>query len=712
MTMFLKRIAVLMLVLVTVLTSTVLTDLSVEAASAATKETVFYQLPGQAPRDAGDVVQHMSYVFKTVNGKIIVIDGGNYAGDGPYLYSFLQKITGKTKPHVDAWFITHPHSDHYGALNWIYDNKLNNITVDTFYYNFPSQEQVNTYCVASAQGYTNRYIATIESWFTFFKNSGGEASNIVKVRAIHNNKVTSTFDIDDVHIEVLLTYHDVFWGADNISTVYNGTATSNGKAYTNQTIKTLLANDFVNNLSTVFQVTVGGQKVLFLGDAAEAEGKLLVRLHDIGYWNLKSDIVQMAHHGQNGIAKDVYERIAPTVCLWPTPAWVYDNTSSLNTRYTRDWMNALGVKYHYIAKDGMKAIYFPLATSADGSTLTYNVEFDSNGGTGIRHGHSVVRNTDSIEFGAPTHNGNIARSGCTFSHWVSYAEGLGWCTSSGWEKTIASTLSNGKTLQVIGTGNAGSGKSMVHGGMLMTYAVWKAKTPTFSVNYANASTSNVDVVFNWTKIPNVSSYTLNVSNTSKGTVQKLNATTNSITVSLDKTCNYSVTLDAANSYVQPSTNENIGILTSAATTVSSSVLSLPNKIIPYAESELSVSNATLTNIPLSSSVESVRAQLNSGEEMGFFSANGASLGETALLGTGCVIKLERDGVLLDTVTAKVLGDNNGDGLLNSEDVINLKAHLKGITALEGIYLEVSDYVGDGTYSSYNYIRMKLAAKQN
>ena len=31
---------------------------------------------------------------------------------------------------------------------------------------------------------------------------------------------------------------------------------------------------------------------------------------------------------------------------------------------------------------------------------------------------------------------------------------------------------------------------------------------------------------------------------------------------------------------------------------------------------------------------------------------------------------------------------------------------------EAIYLEVSDYVGDGTYSSYNYIRMKLAAKQN
>ena len=251
MTMFLKRIAVLMLVLVTVLTSTVLTDLSVEAASAATKETVLYQLPGQAPRSGGDVVQHMSYVFKTVNGKIIVIDGGNYAGDGPYLYAFLQKITGKTKPHVDAWFITHPHSDHYGALNWIYDNKLNNITVDTFYYNFPSQEQVNTYCVASAQGYTNIYIATIESWFTFFKNSGGETSNIIKVRSIHNNKVTSTFDIDDVHIEVLLTYHDVFWGADNISTVYSGTATSNGKAYTNQTIKTLLANDFVNNLKLI-----------------------------------------------------------------------------------------------------------------------------------------------------------------------------------------------------------------------------------------------------------------------------------------------------------------------------------------------------------------------------------------------------------------------------------------------------------------------------
>ncbi len=52
-----------------------------------------------------------SYVFRTADGKIAVMDGGVDA-EAPYLRGFLAAL-GNT---VSIWFISHPHPDHIGAL--------------------------------------------------------------------------------------------------------------------------------------------------------------------------------------------------------------------------------------------------------------------------------------------------------------------------------------------------------------------------------------------------------------------------------------------------------------------------------------------------------------------------------------------------------------------------------------------------------------------
>ena len=64
-----------------------------------------WQLPNQT------TTQIMSYVLKTAHGKVIVIDGG-MGGDAPYLTEFLNGLGG----NIEAWFITHPHDDHFNAL--------------------------------------------------------------------------------------------------------------------------------------------------------------------------------------------------------------------------------------------------------------------------------------------------------------------------------------------------------------------------------------------------------------------------------------------------------------------------------------------------------------------------------------------------------------------------------------------------------------------
>ncbi len=46
----------------------------------------------------------------------------------------------------------------------------------------------------------------------------------------------------------------------------------------------------------------------------------------------------MAHHGQAGATKQLYEAIAPKICLWPTPEWLWNNDAG-NGKNTRTMEN-------------------------------------------------------------------------------------------------------------------------------------------------------------------------------------------------------------------------------------------------------------------------------------------------------------------------------------------------------------------------------------
>lgn len=65
--------------------------------------------------------------------------------------------------------------------------------------------------------------------------------------------------------------------------------------------------------------------------------------------DMRSTAVQMAHHGQSGVVKDVYKAIAPKFAFWPTPDWLWNNTSDPDkpgqgpweTLNVRRWMDKL-----------------------------------------------------------------------------------------------------------------------------------------------------------------------------------------------------------------------------------------------------------------------------------------------------------------------------------------------------------------------------------
>ncbi|MBQ2956594.1 MAG: MBL fold metallo-hydrolase [Clostridia bacterium] len=257
-------------------------------------------------------IQMMSFVVETEDGKLIVIDGGK-PGDAQHLLDTLRRLSGGEKPHVDAWFLTHNHIDHTGALVTLLTEQRDAFEVDAYYYNFPSDQ------------FLTRYEPGTEKEFADFRSVQRFMAG--RIETITQGDV---YEFGPARFDVLYTTDPAF--TDNV----------------------------VNNSSSVLRMTLGGKTVLFLGDLGIEAGRKLLALHGNA---LRSDYVQMAHHGQNGVERAVYEAAAPSACLWCAPDWLWDNnagkgynTHTWQTVIVRGWMEEMGVKTHYVIKDGDHAI--------------------------------------------------------------------------------------------------------------------------------------------------------------------------------------------------------------------------------------------------------------------------------------------------------------------------------------------------------------------
>lgn len=82
-----------------------------------------------------DIWQNLSCVMKTKEGAVIVVDGGRDV-DAPHLIEVIQELGG----HVDAWLLTHPHSDHVGAITEILNMDPMPISIGKVYYSFLNKE--------------------------------------------------------------------------------------------------------------------------------------------------------------------------------------------------------------------------------------------------------------------------------------------------------------------------------------------------------------------------------------------------------------------------------------------------------------------------------------------------------------------------------------------------------------------------------------------
>ena len=258
--------------------------------------------------------QMNSFIITTADGKVIVIDGG-YDQDAENTINYLKNLTGQDVPHVDAWILSHPHMDHISAFLQIMETMPEAVEVDQVWYNFPSLQ-----FITKNQPWADPCLAR------FYKDLPLFADRILVVSK------GDTMDVGDAHFECLYS--------------------PNPELHMNVT----------NNASLVLKMTLGGKTVMWLGDAGVEEGDRMLACYE-GTDKMKADFVQMAHHGQNGVEKRVYEAIAPSACLWNTPKWLWDNdagrgynTHGWKTIEVQGWMADLGVQEHYVTMNGNQVI--------------------------------------------------------------------------------------------------------------------------------------------------------------------------------------------------------------------------------------------------------------------------------------------------------------------------------------------------------------------
>lgn len=211
----------------------------------------------------------MSFIAKVADGSFIIIDGGyNTSEESNRILNFLRENTpeGQT-PVVSAWIITHQHSDHYGALRNMTANHLNEFTVKAFYYNMPAEGHDGAGSMAGK----------ISGWMSKWDGA-------VQYSKLHSGM---RFCVADARFDVIFTHEDL----------YPVTGTN------------------VNDTSTVLRMTHGGKRMMFLADI-EDSASLVIRKY-MTKEEMKSDFVQVAHHGYEGASKAIYDMIEAHTVLWP-----------------------------------------------------------------------------------------------------------------------------------------------------------------------------------------------------------------------------------------------------------------------------------------------------------------------------------------------------------------------------------------------------------
>ena len=229
----------------------------------------------------------LGLIIRLGSGKFIIFDGGFALQDN--LYKKLVELTPSgSRITIAAWFISHPHNDHQDAVTSFISKHASTVDVENLLYNYaPHDFYKNTTQENNPSGVSG-----------MFENLNGAISGklnrMTKIIKPHTGQV---YNFGSVSAEILYTVDDI--------------------------LPSKL--DYVNSSSMVVRFKVGSQTILALADTTHSVSTALQNTY--GSY-LKSDMVQLAHHGTYPGHASLYTKINAQVLFWPS------NTANAKKQYS------------------------------------------------------------------------------------------------------------------------------------------------------------------------------------------------------------------------------------------------------------------------------------------------------------------------------------------------------------------------------------------
>lgn len=231
-------------------------------------------------------VQLMCFTIEGNKNGLVIIDGG-YDNDEETLKILEEKIK-ENGNVVNSWILTHFDEDHAGAYMALRD-RISNLKVGKLY--VPDMPDYET-CVESVSWYEEDELNLLKKYLSL---------NVPEKELVHAGDIID--NVIGLKMEVLSSYDD--WMEEkNMS-------------------------NLLNNGSIVFKLYGNEESIMFCGDAQSKEISDHI-LKDYSKEELKSDYLQVAHHGNNSFSDEFYETVNPKVAFFPAPTVIMENVHNIS----------------------------------------------------------------------------------------------------------------------------------------------------------------------------------------------------------------------------------------------------------------------------------------------------------------------------------------------------------------------------------------------
>ena len=267
-------------------------------------------------------LQSMCYSLVSEDGMFILLDGGHDVDE-----ENLRELIKVFDNRVDLWICSHFHEDHIGAITKMLPS-LQKITISELW--CPPMD-IETY-KSFAKDWDS-----IETCETFLKEiakyekteetkegekSAGSGGGVLAAEKGGLKKVVRIQDGDELDVSNL---HFTFFSAY-----------SDGAEWTHEG----------NNCGFIFQVKGKNETMLFCCDVGnDWMSERLIAGHGD---NLKSDYVQMGHHGNGGLSEEAYRLVAPGAAFFDGPGWLFADEEKYTAAKNRRLMESMGAEIYLL----------------------------------------------------------------------------------------------------------------------------------------------------------------------------------------------------------------------------------------------------------------------------------------------------------------------------------------------------------------------------